>query len=269
MNILVSINQNYLGHLKTLVKSIALSNPEGYFDFYVMSRDLQEKHLEELQKTFNKQFRFHLIFITDNDIQLFPVVEKRYPVEIYFRLFAAKYLPENLDRVLYLDTDIVVINSLSQLYEMDFQNCYFIGTTHVQKLIHKFHEIRLDMNKAHVYLNTGVLLINLKLLRNINVEGEVKDFIWKNKRKLMLPDQDIISALYGDKVKLVDDLKYNLGERGLRLYQIRNKVVLDLDWIRKHTVIVHYYGRNKPWKKNYSGILNIFYQEVLDAKKDY
>ena len=36
---------------------------------------------------------------------------------------------------------------------------------------------------------------------------------------------------------------------------------LTLDWVRSNTAIVHYYGRNKPWKEHYRGSLGIFYHE--------
>lgn len=265
MNLLVSLNRSYLEQLSVLISSISLSNPNENFDIYVMSRDLIDEDLNVFRKKFSN-FQFFLILITDKEIATFPVVEKRYPVEIYFRLFASVYLPKNMNRILYLDTDIVVINSLKPLYNMDFSENYFIGTTHVKNAIHKFHEVRLDMKKDNIYLNTGVLLMNLEKLRNIPVEEEVKDFVFKNKNRLMLPDQDIISALYGDKVILVSDILYNLGERGYRLYNMRNKENIDLDWIRKNTVIIHYYGRNKPWKKKYYGELDIFYKEILNSE---
>ena len=62
--------------------------------------------------------------IENDEIDNLPVYAKRYPVEIYFRLFASLYLPSSVDRVLYLDTDIVVINNLKELYEMDFSGNY-------------------------------------------------------------------------------------------------------------------------------------------------
>lgn len=265
MNILVSLNRSYLEQLSVLITSISLSNLNEHFDVYVMSRDLTEKDLDSFRRNFYN-FHFFLILITDKEIATFPVVEKRYPVEIYFRLFASVYLPKNINRILYLDTDIVVINSLKTLYNMDFSNNYFIGTTHVKNAIHKFHEIRLDMNEDNIYLNTGVLLMNLEKLRSIPVEEQVKDFVFKNKNRLMLPDQDIISALYGDKVILVNYILYNLGERGYRLYNMRNKEKIDINWIRRNSVIIHYYGRNKPWKKKYYGELDCFYKDILNSE---
>ena len=78
-------------------------------------------------------------------------------MKIYFRIFAAKYLPKDIDRVLYLDADTLVINKLDELYNMDFEGNYFIAATHVRKMLHKFNEIRLGIEKDEPYINTGVL----------------------------------------------------------------------------------------------------------------
>ena len=54
-----------------------------------------------------------------------------------------------------------------------------------------------------------------------------------------------------------------------RLYQLHAPFEKDmtLDWVRKNAVIIHYCGRNKPWKENYKGILDVFYRETV-AKKE-
>ena len=269
MNILITINQKYISQLQVLLKSIECSNPEEKFNIFILHKSLTKADEEKIESKVDlKRFKINLIEVPKSEIDHFPVYEKRYPVEIYFRIFAAKYLPKDIDRILYLDTDIIVLNDLKQLYNMEFEDNYFIATTHIKKALHKFHEIRLNMPAQNIYMNTGVLLINLNELRKIDIETEVLAFVEKNKRKLMLPDQDILSSLYGDKVKLIDEIKYNLGERSFNIYNFYHKDnQIDLEWVRKNTVIIHYYGRNKPWNKNYIGKLNIFYNEIENKIK--
>jgi lipopolysaccharide biosynthesis glycosyltransferase len=80
----------------------------------------------------------------------------------------------------------------------------------------------------------------------------------------MLPDQDIITALYGTKIKLADTMRFNLSDRILGFYNadIKNKR-RNINWVRQNTAIIHYCGKNKPWKNNYSGKLGVFYHELL------
>ena len=266
MNILVTINSQYINQLNILLNSIQKSNKDEKFNIYILNRDLNQKQIEEVKKRLNlEKFYINDIKIKEKEIMELPIYEQRYPLEIYFRIFAAKYLPNDIDRVLYLDADTLVINKLDELYYMDFEGNYFIATTHIRKMIHRFNEIRLGIEKDEPYINTGVLLMNLKELRKIKIEKEVTDFIQKSKKKLILPDQDIISTIYGDKIKLVDDLKYNLGDRNLNYYNLNNpKAKIGMKWICKNTVIIHYFGRNKPWNSGYIGKLGCFYDKLLE-----
>ena len=264
MNILITINKKYIKQVNILLNSIQYSNTKENFDIYILHRDLEETDLKIINNNLDlERFQIHLIKITEKEIHKFPVYEKRYPVEIYFRIFAGKYLPQDLERILYLDADTIVINPLKELYETDFEGNYYVAATHVKKVLHKLNEIRLNIKEDEPYINTGVLLMNLKALRNIHIEKEVKEFIERNEKKLLLPDQDIIVSIYGDKIKLVDSLKYNLGERTVNTYNINHpQNPIGLRWIYRNTVIIHYFGRNKPWNKQYIGRLDCFYHKV-------
>ncbi len=270
MNILITINAQYINQLNILLNSIQKSNRDEKFNVYILNRDLNKKQIKEIEKGLNlEKFYINDIKINEEEISELPVYEERYPVEIYFRIFAAKYLPSDIDRILYLDSDTLVINKLDELYHMDFEGNYFIATTHIRKMLHKFNEIRLGMEKNEPYINTGVLLMNLEELRKIKIERKVIDFIQKNKKKLILPDQDIISAISGNKIKLVDDLKYNLGDRNLNYYNLNNpNQKIGMKWICKNTVIIHYFGRNKPWNNGYIGKLGRFYYKLLDEQNN-
>lgn len=264
MNILVTINKGYVKQLNVLLNSIQYANPNETFDVYILHKNLEQKDMEKIQIGLDLTKIFiHTIKIPKSEIDNFPVYEKRYPIEIYFRIFATKYLPKEVNKVLYLDADTIVINSLKELYETNFDGNYFIAATHIRKFLHKFNEIRLDIKEDEPYINTGVLLINLQELRKRNVEKEVIEYVKKNKKKLMLPDQDIISSIYGSKIKLIDGLKYNLGDRTLNIYNLSNpSKQINLKWICKNTVVIHYYGRKKPWNKDYNGKLGCFYKKI-------
>ncbi len=264
MNILLTINKKYVKLVNILLNSIQLSNKDTKFDVYILHRelDIEDKKIIESGLDSDK-FNIKMIKIDEEEVKNFPQYQKRYPKEIYFRLFATKYLPENIDKILYLDSDTLVINKLDELYNMDFEGNFYIATTHVKKILRKINEVRLRIDDDVPYINTGVLLINLKELRKIDVQKEVCEFVENNSKKLMLPDQDIITALYGNKIKIVDALRYNLGDRDLNLYNLNHiKDPIGLKWVKENTVIIHYYGRNKPWNKNYRGKLGVFYYRL-------
>lgn len=265
MNILVAINEKYAKQLNVLLNSIQYSNPNELSKVYVLNKDLKKEHKKEIEKGINKEIvNIKYLKISEDDMEDFVLFEKKDSKEFAFRIFATKYLPKTLDRILYLDSDVIVINELKKLYEMDFEGNYYIATTHVKRLLHKFHEIRLNIDEKVPYIDKGVLLINLKELRKRDIKKDIEEYLKEKKLKVFLStEQDIITAVYGDKIKLVDSLKYNLGDRELNFYNINHyKNPIGLKWIHKNTVIIHYYGKNKPWENDYNGKLGCFYHNL-------
>lgn len=259
MNILFSINNKFLELTKNCIKSMTRYDQD--LVFYILHRDLNQEHQDDLKETF-KTCSFHFIKINDEEFKDFPI-SSRYPLEIYYRLFAPLLLPKELDRILYLDVDIVVINSLKNLYNTDFENNAYVACTHIGNNMTHINALRLGLDEDVPYINTGVLLMNLNKLRNHLSKQAILDFVSLNKKKLVLFDQDVLTALYGNQTKLIDYTKYNLSDRMLNFYNMRNpKNKLTLDWIKENGVIIHYCGRNKPWNDNYYGQLDYFYKQL-------
>ena len=134
----------------------------------------------------------------------------------------------------------------------------------------KLNQARLHSEKAVSYINTGVLLLNLPALReNVRLE-DIRDYTNERKRALILPDQDILTALYGDKVKLADTMRFNLSDRILAFYNAdRSHDKVDVDWVRRNSAVIHYCGKNKPWNGNYTGVLGVFYRELMEKGYQY
>lgn len=261
MNILLTFNLKYLPYAISLIRSIE-DNNHVHIDYYIFSNDVNLNHINKYEKYLNKNNSYHIIKIDDKDLQDAPI-SKRYPREIYYRIFASRFLPSTLDKILYLDPDIIVKGSLEKLYNIDLNNNYFAGATNIKAFLRRFNQIKNNSSRDSEYLNTGVLLFNLKLLREKLNIYKIYDFISERKLLLTLPDQDIISHFFGDKVILVDNRIYNLSDRVLKLYNLKiNKPFeLDLKWVEDNTIIIHYFGRNKPWKDNYHGILDVYYNK--------
>lgn len=254
--------------LQTCLWSIWKNGGDIEYYVYVFHTDLDKKEQEQLIKSLPEIFDWNFVNVPIDAFSDFPTT-KRYPQEIYYRLAAPYLLPETLDRVLYMDIDTVVINSLMPLYHSDFEENWFMGCTNTKLPLQKFNQARLgiDMKKDVPYINTGVLMMNLPLLRqNLNL-NDIYEFSERKKKAFILPDQDILTALYGEHVKIIDNLKYNLSDRTLLAYNAdpRNMAIDDC-WVSENTSIIHYFGRNKPWKKGYKGVLKEFYDEI---ERDY
>ena len=256
MNLLVTADHNYLPVLRVLLCSLLRANPGERFSLYLAHSALTERELAPLLDGLDRSL-----------ISLFPIrlqadalrgapVEKRYPREMYYRLFAPAFLPKTLDRILYLDPDIVALGPVRPLYEMPLGGGLFAAASHVSRPVQLFNRLRLGLPAGAPYVNSGVLLMDLRALRAAQDPRVPLDYIRNNRLRLLLPDQDILNALYHDQIRPLDPLVYNLSERVLR------RCPRPEEWIRSHTVFVHYCGRNKPWRKGYTGTLGVFYREA-------
>lgn len=260
-HILVTLDRNYLKVLSVMLYSLSQSDPEGVYTVYVVNNTLTEEDFASLSALLPRTELVN-VRVPEDLLQNAPVSD-RYPTEMYYRLFAARYLPQQLERILYLDPDLVVLHSLRSLYQIDFDSKLFAAASHIEsRTFRELNRRRLHLSEHAKYLNSGVMMMNLALLRKESPQTII-DYIQSHKATLLLPDQDVLNALYADRTVPLDPLVYNLGEKYLRLKNLHLPPAekLTLDWVRSNTAIVHYYGRNKPWKEHYRGSLGIFYHE--------
>lgn len=260
-HILVTLDRNYLKVLSVMLYSLSQSDPEGVYTVYVVNNTLTEEDFASLSALLPRTELVN-VQVPEDLLQNAPVSD-RYPTEMYHRLFAARYLPQQLERILYLDPDLVVLHSLRSLYQIDFDGKLFAAASHIEsRTFRELNRRRLHLSEHAKYLNSGVMMMNLALLRKESPQT-ILDYIQSHKATLLLPDQDVLNALYADRTVPLDPLVYNLGEKYLRLKNLHLPPAekLTLDWVRSNTAIVHYYGRNKPWKEHYRGSLGIFYHE--------
>lgn len=262
MNLLFTLDINYIEPLKKCICSIIRFPVKDGWDIYIITEDLLSFRGFARDAERHDNVRIHLIKADTEIFKAFPETLK-YTRVVYFRIFAASVLPQNLDRILYLDPDIIVVNSLDELYNMEFDNSYYVACSHTKGALTEINRVRLGIKKNIPYINSGVILMNLQLLREEQTLKAVFDYVRKRGRYFILPDQDIITAVYGDKIKLVDTYKYNLSDRLIAINNVNpTNDYMDLKWVKNNAVIIHYYGDNKPWRARYIGILDVFYNEV-------
>lgn len=266
VNILVTLDQNYIKYMNIMLFSLIHSNSDCFFNVYLLHSSVSEEDVSRTKQILEASGRLIMIKATDISLDGAPTTA-RYPKEIYYRIFAAKYLPATVDKILYLDPDIIVNGSIMSLYSIDMGEYFFAAASHTGIWLTAFNNLRLDMNEDSLYINSGVMLMNVRLLREKQRIEDVFKFIEKRKNLLILPDQDIISSLYGSKIYALDTFRYNMTEKLYRYHSPFEKG-LNLDWVTRYSVIIHYCGRNKPWKENYSGQLDIFYRNTVEKMEE-
>lgn len=262
MNVLTAINKRYMPYFAAMINSLADNNP-GEHTVYIATKEVTNEDIQSyvLQGKLPRHIRFVPVAFNDEILKGARTL-KKWPTEVYYRIFAKDFLPEDIDRILYLDSDMIIKGSLEELYTKDFENNYFVATTNIHNPFFRWFILTKNgAKKGSVYANTGVLLMNLHLLRKEQKIDEVLSYIKKRNWALTLPDQDVISGLYGTSIKLVDNKIFNLSEREIRHQKRKKKLVIDEKWVEENAKIVHYLSKNKPWKEKYKGILKPWYEK--------
>lgn len=254
MNILVTIDSNYMEPLCVMLSSMFLNNPGGVFRIYVIYSHLTDDEVFRL-KHFCLMHGSELepLFVSGDMFTDAPTF-RHYTKAMYYRLLAYGLLPADIDRVLYLDPDILIINPIRPLYETDISSYLFTGAMHtgITKISEHINRMRLQTYEADGYFNTGVLLMNIDLQKREIKKDDIFSYIRQHENELILPDQDVMNALFGTKTLPLDDSLYNYDARRYDTYRLLSIGVKDIDWVMNNTVILHFCGSSKPWEKEYT-----------------
>ncbi|AEJ23638.1 glycosyltransferase family 8 protein [Weissella koreensis] len=267
INLLVTLDENYLPHLKVMLFSLHQNNLEQLFDLWLLHEKIPDQKLIELEILLKKlNINLHSIKITDQLFANAPTVE-RYPREMYFRLACGILLPDNVKRVIYLDPDILVINSIKPLWELDLEGNVFAASVHagLTNISKGINNIRLQTTNN--YFNSGVLLIDVAKAREVVKLDDIYRTIQKYGDYLLLPDQDVMNHLYSHVTLEISEEIWNYDTRRSNIYFTRNIKNFNMQWVAQNTVILHFCGKPKPWTgKNNTrfGLIYSHYQQLLN-----
>ena len=260
MNILITLDENYFPRLRVLLTSLKMNDPGEHFDIYLLYSGLSERMLRAVERWCRAAgYEFHPIRM-DGDLFENAPVSSRYPTEMYYRLLASRLLPQELNRIIYLDPDILVINPLRPLWETNMSGWLFGAAAHTGKTELANDVNRLRLGVEHDYYNSGVLLMDLELGRDEIIPEEIFRYVEEHRMELLLPDQDLLNAMFGERIFPLDDAVWNYDARNYNNYVMRSSGKYNVKWVMENTAILHFCGKAKPWKPGYIYRFGVLYQ---------
>lgn len=238
MNILIAINEKYIEPAKTMLFSLACHQEEN-LAVYLLQSSIQRESLDNLRAFVDEKCHGELIDI-QIDKSLFANVPKAkwWTEETYYRLISFAILPESVERILWLDADIIVKGNISELYNQDFDDNYAVVCAEDTMKNHA----RLGLKESHHYFNAGVILYDFNMIRRDFTVQYIFDCIEKHRDHLEALDQDVLNVLFENKVKYIDATVYNNETLGFSALG-RAKMTELRDTAR----IIHFIGAMKPW----------------------
>jgi len=249
MDIVACTDKNYIMPTGVMMYSVCVNNVEDNIVFHIVTIGVSSEEKRKLYNTVsqfgNKSVNFY--DTKELDLSVLPMISNSHvTIATYFRLFLTKLLPQNLNRIIYLDGDIVVRQSLSSLWEFDIENCAVAAVEEYCVPDSVFE--RLQYAKEIGYFNAGVLLINLEFWRSNNLMSAFVDFVSKYSDSIRYHDQDVLNYVLKKHKKSLP-IKYNLTTN----YLLSNHECGDRRNLQviyeaiKDCVILHFTGEGNPW----------------------
>jgi lipopolysaccharide biosynthesis glycosyltransferase len=176
----------------------------------------------------------------------------------YYRLLIPELLPDDLDKAIYLDCDLVVQGDLSQMWQADIGDHYLLAVQDLWTPIAKHgllnHE-ELDLPLDAKYFNSGILLLNLKQWRADNVSTQLIHYLHEKRDRIRFHDQDVLNAVLAGRWGELN-FRWNLTPGIHNVYWQKSASPVEQEALSqaiRNPGIIHYAMVSKPWTTRYTG----------------
>lgn len=237
LHIAIAFDQNYLKQFYALITSIFANNSDNIVHIHTIASGLSEDEKRKIQNFISSQ-KSEIVFyeIEFNVINSF-VLSNNWTLAVYYRLFFP-LLVKNVPRLLYIDTDTLVIGDLSELFSLNLNN-FPVGAVYDNYV--KTQEL-IGISEEGKYFNSGVLLIDIYKWNLLGISERAITFLNNYPEKIRFVDQCALNAVLIDNWFSLDP-KYNRMYSYLPNWEEGSKPFWE---IIKKTSILHF-TLQRPW----------------------
>lgn len=235
LHIAFGIDANFAIGMGVCMTSIILNNPSEKINFHVFTDGISQEDIERLKRVAKyENVKIMIYYIDKNVFKTLPTT-MAWSYAIYYRFIMANVLYGSVDKVLYLDADILCIGSLKEFIEMDMGHCIILG------ICDFFDNFKTRMQELSIkngkYFNSGVMYIDVNKWYKEKISESAMKLLIENPQKYKSFDQDVLNVLLDGKTQYVDkkwDYIYNMVSMNHNLPE--------------NTVLIHY-TEDKPWQR--------------------
>lgn len=258
LHIVLATDDNFAKYCCVTIASI-LDNADDnlFFYFHILDGGLSDKSKKRF--CFKNWSNYEVFFydMSAFDVSKFSLFLEYTSIATYYRLFLTEILPKNVDKVLYLDCDLIAVKNIKELWGTDITEYYAAVIEDYYNNI-AFDYLKPVIDENYCYFNAGVMLFNLKKLRENKFLEKCLDFYNQHENQLYYQDQDILNFVLAGKCKYLP-IAYNM-QTAFYFKKIRKSIKdRNIEYNKKNVVIIHYTYKYKPW--------HIFYYHPM--KKEY
>lgn len=273
VHIAAAINKKYLPYFSVMVSSVFRHrDPDRYYVLHILSADVTMDDLKCAVPYATDKFAIELVDVSDIN-ERFKTFDfgPFFGPECVYRLSLGSLLPD-VEKIVYLDADLVVLDDISKLYDLDLGHNILgavrdIGTAGMVSgyAVGEVERLSaLGIASGVDYFNSGVLLMDIARMKNgVTLESYSS---WINDYQPSYPDQDFLNSTFAGSVLFLP-MKWNVlfDSEGIRVKQIASCAPQDMfrSYLegRLKPSIFHYAGPIKPWMQSVDGS-DLFWSEA-------
>ena len=269
--IALSTDSKYVIQICVVMGSIMRNTSKlNYIDFYILiSSNLDLKSRKDISSICEFYENCSVNFIeVGNDFDNVKLTLSHVNTAVtFYRLLIVDYICK-YDKCIYLDPDILVSCDIKELFSFDIDEYYVAGVKGIDYVSKKYGVLeymkQTGLPSLNQYINSGVLLMNLKKMREDNFSEKVKKLLHK---EFPTMDQDILNLVCYDKIFFLP-LKFNLMTKH-SYYDLQDFIeVFSYDQIVEaweSPAIIHYADKIKPWNDVYSSLADRWWNVLVNT----
>lgn len=269
IHICLASDKNYVSYMATtMVSALASSQEDEYLHFHLFCDRIPQRDKQLiLQLKSYKDCEIHFVDLDIAQFQHFPAGGKHITNTTYFRYVIPEMLP-TVDKVIWLDCDVIVKESLWELYNTDLEDCPVGAVEDVGYVYWRTQDPSLIYQGF--YINAGVLLINAKQWRQERAGEKLIQYTQQHQSEIRIGDQDVINSVFKGRIKELD-YKWNVQDSFLRAKPERafNPRRADIAMAAKAPAIIHYTSENKPWNRHKRPLAKAWFKCNALLPKEY
>jgi lipopolysaccharide biosynthesis glycosyltransferase len=256
LHVALVADENYAEFVATVIVSLFKTNIDfEYITIHLLSNKVSSNIISIISSHIPKNRGDLYVYDISNISEMLEIsVPNNMSISTYGRLFLPSIIDVSIDKILYLDCDIIINNTLSDFISIDLKQNYIAGVIDTVKDDAKNC---IGVSNDEPYLNGGVLLISLKNWRKDDIERKSIDFLITHNGVVVHNDQGIINAVCCGHKTIVHP-KYNVTTNYFtHSYKLLNcthpfYTEKEIDEAKQNPFIIHYTTGvlNRPWIKN-------------------
>lgn len=241
-------NEAYAQHVAVMLTSLFYQNPQKSFRIFLMTNTMTENTKKKLIHVVESHGE--LFFLEDdyNNLGIAMLKSetstKSWNPIMYLKLLIPQKIPVDVERFLFLDVDMIINHDIDELYNTDLDGNILAACDDYK--YQEAHRRRLGLKDSEEYINSGVMVVDLKSWRKKEEQCSMLDFL-KCYKDILNNDQDGFALYFRGEIKLLPN-KWNVTT----FYFEQNPRVLDkylpeVEEMRTHPYIIHFCEPIKPW----------------------